>query len=301
MISRKLLCAATLACLAPFAASAAEIHLTPSKNGDSGAMPSGYERTFFEVSADDYIDEVKLPDNPRQGDSVFLSSTAWGTSRLDASGTSVADLVYIPVEPLSFFEIRHSDVMGRWLASGSGKSETRVIVRGNGHTQSPMIDRAFVDLHVFGNVTSLQLPAWAPRGAVLGVVNYTDGDFTIAGPELASADSLCEKAASCAFVFDGSDGQWHARRGRAHFQPTTSQLPMPAQRWTDIVTGNPATDVTTPLRMQLPVEGIEGDIIQLTDPSNSGAYRVENAVLTDVPRTYRYDSQQQRWVYQPRR
>lgn len=301
MIPRKLLCAATLACLAPFAASAAEIHLTPSKNGDSGAMPSGYERTLFEVSADDYIDEVKLPANPRHGDAVLLSSTAWGTSRLDASGTSVADLVYIPVEPLSFFDIRHSDFMGRWFATGYGKSEKRVLLQGNGHLQSPMIDRAFVDLHVGGSVSTLRLPAWAPRGAVLGVVNYTSGDFTITGPELAGADSVCEEAKSCAFVFDGSDGRWHARRGRAHFQPTTSQLPMPAQRWTDIVTGDPAMDVTTPLRMRLPVEGIEGDIIQFTDPSNSRAYRVENAVLTDVPRTYRYDSQQRRWVYQPRR
>ncbi|MDV9043861.1 hypothetical protein [Stenotrophomonas sp. RAC2] len=301
MNPRKLLCAATLACLAPFGALSAEIHLTPSKNGDSGVMPSGYDRTLFEVSAGDFIDEVKLPANPRPGDAVLLSSTAWGSPRLDASGTSVADLVYIPVEPLSFFDIRHSGVMGRWIATGAGDSEARVLVQGDGHVRSPMIDRAFVDLHVAGGVSTLQLPAWAPRGAVLGVVNYTGGDFTITGPELAGADSICEKAKSCAFVFDGSDGRWHARRGRAHFQPTTSQLPMPAQRWTDIVTGNPATDVTTPPRMLLPVEGIEGDIIQFTDPSNSGAYRVENAVLTDVPRTYRYDSQQRRWVYQPRR
>lgn len=299
MISRKLLCAATLACLMPLAASATEIHLTPSTNG-GGALPSGYKRTFFEVSKEDFVDEVKLPAHAREGDRVVLSSVARGTVRLDAAGTSVADMVYIPVEPMSYIEVQNSPVLGRWITAGFGGSSYRVVVRGTGHVQSPMIEHSFVDLHVFGDVSTLQLPAWAPRGAVLGVVNYAEGDFRITGPELASEDSICEKARSCAFVFDGSDGKWHARRGRAHFQPTEPQLPVPAQRWTDIVTGSAADDVVTPRQMRLPTGGIEGDILQFTDPSNSNFFKIETLTLTDVPRTFRFDSKLQRWIPQPR-
>ena len=101
-------------------------------------------------------------------------------------------------------------------------------------------------------------------------------------------------------MFDAASNQWHARRGRAHYQPTASQLPKMDQRWTDIVTGSPAEDVTTPKHMMLPTSAIEGDIIQLTDPSNSRFYTVNDpaSYLSSQPRTFRYDSQAGRWIIQ---
>lgn len=310
MISRKLLCTATLLCLAPFAATAAEAHLTPSSNGGSGAMPSGYTKLFFETSDNDFAGELKLPGNPRDLDRVVLTSMAGArASRLDAAGTSVADLVYVPVEPLSNFVIGRSNfnsvnAPSRWIATGAGLNETRLILNKGTHGQAPAIEKSFVDLHVAGAVSTVGLPPLAPRGAVLGLVNYTQHDVTIKGPELAGQAQTCAAAQSCAFVFDAADGRWHARRGRAHFQPTTEQLPKLDQRWTDIVISGPAEDVTTPTFIKLPLEAVEGDIVQLADLSNSRIYHVRSnpdsgaSVLSSAPSTYRYNSGNGRWEYQ---
>lgn len=295
MISRKLLCAATLLCLAPLAASAAEAHLTPKSNGDSGAMPSGYSKLFFEISDSDFAAELKLPANPRDGDQVALTSMAGRrVAMLDAAGTSAADLVYIPVQRLSNLVLAKSDSLGRWYV-GRGLDDDRIVLRDGPHAQAPATEKTFIDLHVTRTVSSVGLPPQAPARAVLGLVNYTQNDVTIQGPEVAGGVQTCGVAQSCGFVFDGADGQWHARRGRAHFQPTTAQLPKMQQRWTDIVLSGPAEDVTTPRNMTLPVEAVDGDIIQITDLSNSRYYSVNGHPINKA--TYRYNASEGRWGY----
>ncbi|OBU56188.1 hypothetical protein [Stenotrophomonas maltophilia] len=295
MISRKLLCAATLLCLAPLAASAAEAHLTPKSNGDSGAMPSGYSKLFFEISDSDFAAELKLPANPRDGDQVALTSMAGRrVAMLEAAGTSAADLVYIPVQRLSNLVLAKSDSLGRWYV-GRGLDDDRIVLRDGPHAQAPATEKTFIDLHVTRTVSSVGLPPQAPARAVLGLVNYTQNDVTIQGPEVAGGVQTCGVAQSCGFVFDGADGQWHARRGRAHFQPTTAQLPKMQQRWTDIVLSGPAEDVTTPRNMTLPVEAVDGDIIQITDLSNSRYYSVNGHPINKA--TYRYNASEGRWGY----
>lgn len=296
MISRKLLCAATLLCLAPFTASAAEAHLTPKSNGDSGAMPSGYSKLFFELSDSDFAAELKLPAIPRHLDQVVLTSMAQRqTAMLDATGTSVADLVYIPVPRLSNFALQKTNTLGRWIATGRGMSETRIVLNNGTHEQAPATDKTLIDLHVTKAVSSVGLPPQAPARAVLGLVNYTQNDVTIKGPEVAGGVQTCAVAQTCAFVFDGADGQWHARRGRAHFQPTVAQLPKLQQRWTDIVTAGPAQDVTTPQHLTLPVEAVDGDIIEFTDLSNSRFYTINGQATNKA--TYRYNASEARWTY----
>ncbi|WP_171957041.1 hypothetical protein [Stenotrophomonas maltophilia] len=297
MISSKLLCAATLLCLSPFAASAAEAHLTPSTNGGSGAMPSGYSKLYFETSDSDFAAELKLPSNPRYADAVVLTSlSGYQTSRLDAAGTSVADLVYIPVRPFDNYVLYSNNKLGYWMVSGEGLSSDRIGLKVDGHAQAPATDKRMIDLNIGAPTTSVGLPGAAPNGAVLGLVNYAGYDLEVKGPELAGQPQTCAAAQICAFVFDAADGQWHARRGRAHFQPTTSQLPKMAQRWTDIVLSGPAEDVITPLQMTLPVEAIEGDVIQIRDMSDSRAYRVNGETVKSTPTTYRYSSSAGEWV-----
>ena len=296
MISRKLLCAATLLCLSPFAASAAEAHLTPKSNGGSGAMPSGYTALFFETSDSDFAAELKLPSTPRHADMVVLTSlSGYQVSRLDAAGTSVADLVYIPVRPFDNYVLRSNNELGYWMASG-GLSSDRLGLRVDGHAQVPATEKRLIDLNIGAPTTSVGLPGAAPNGAVLGLGNYAGYDLVVKGPELAGEPQTCAAAQFCAFVFDAADGQWHARRGRAHFQPTTSQLPKMDQRWTDIILSGPAEDVTTPLQMTLPVEAIEGDVIQIRDVSDSRAYRVNGGTVYSTPSTYRYSSSAGEWV-----
>lgn len=296
MISRKLLCTATLLCLAPFAASAAEAHLTPKSNGDSGAMPSGYSKLFFELSDSDFAAELKLPANPRHYDRVVLTSMAERrVAMLDAAGTSVADLVYIPVPRLSNIALAKSDNMARWISFGQGSDDTRIVLKDGPHAQAPATEKTLIDLHVTGGVSSVGLPPQAPARAVLGLVNYTQNEVTIKGPEVAGGVQTCGVAQSCGFVFDGADGQWHARRGRAHFQPTTAQLPKMQQRWTDIVLSGPAEDVTTPRNMTLPVEAVDGDIIQITDLSSSRFYTINGHPINKA--TYRYNASEGRWGY----
>lgn len=300
-LRRTSLLAALVVCLAPAAASAAEAYLSPSKNGGSGAMPSGYSKLYFELASNDFVGDLALPANPRFNDQVVLSTLAWGNSRLDAKGTSVQDLIYIPVDSLSNFEFVKTNY-GRWGVAG-GLSATRVTLTSGEQGVAPMTDKLMTDINVGGNVKSVQLPASAPAGAVAGVQGFNGRDLTITG--VAGGASVCPQSTTCGFVFDAASNQWHARRGRAHFQPTTEQLPMPQQRWTDIVTGSAADDVVTPQFMILPASGIEGDILEFTDPSNSNYFRVgsdssRGTVLSAKPLTFRYSSQQGRWVHQPR-
>lgn len=293
---RNNLLAALLVCVAPAAASAAEGYLTPSTNNGSGAMPSGYTKLYFELASNDFAAELALPANPRDRDWVILSTLADRNSRLNAKGTSVEDLVYIPVDSLSNFELVKTS-HGGWGAVG-GLSATRVVLKSGEHGVAPMTEKLMTDINVGGNVTTIQLPASAPAGAVAGVQGFNGRDLTITG--VAGGASICPQSTTCGFVFDAASKQWHARRGRAHFQPTVSQLPKMEQRWTDIITGSPAEDVLTPKHMVLPTSAVEGDIIQLTDPSNSRFYTVNSpyTYLSSQPLTYRYDSQAARWIYQ---
>ncbi len=293
---RNSLLATLLVCLAPAAASAAEGYLTPSKNGGSGAMPSGYTKLYFELASNDFTADLTLPANPRSNDRVILSNLAQASSRLAAKGTSVEDLVYIPVDSLSNFEMVKTSY-GEWAVAG-GLSAARLAFTSGDHGVAPMTDRLMTDINVGGSVKTVQLPASAPAGAVAGVQGFNGRDLTITG--VAGGASICPQSTTCGFVFDAASNQWHARRGRAHYQPTASQLPKMDQRWTDIVTGSPAEDVTTPKHMMLPTSAIEGDIIQLTDPSNSRFYTVNDpaSYLSSQPRTFRYDSQAGRWIIQ---
>ncbi|HGM7311826.1 TPA: hypothetical protein ACKP7W_000034 [Stenotrophomonas maltophilia] len=300
MISRKLLCTATLLCLAPFAASAAEAHLTPSTNGGSGAMPSGYSRLYFSISGSDFADQLKLPENPRLYDEVVLSSSSAKSSRLDAAATAAADLAYIPVENGTRATFTYNDREKRWMLGGRSDNGTaRFVLKDGPHAEMQMTEARHINVHVTRDaVTSVGLPAWAPGGAILGLVNYTSHDVSVKGVD-GNAPQACPASDICAFVFDQATGAWQARRGRAHFQPTSAQLPMLEQRWTDLVLNGPAEDIVTPQRMLLPTDGIEGDILQASDRSNSRYYKLGGYSLGSKPVTFRYDAQRRSWVKQP--
>ncbi|MBN4958896.1 hypothetical protein [Stenotrophomonas maltophilia] len=302
MISRKLLCSAVLACITPLAASAAEAYLTPNTNGGSGDLPSGYSKVYFELSNDDWISEIKLPSNPRDGDAVELSSLASAGSRLHAAATSFSDAAYLPVEQLSNIELAWNGDLKRWDVKGG--LSARKLEGGNVPAyQIPDSDHLLTQM-VFTNgrhVGRISLPDSAVLGAVLTVSNRATWGTTVTGPQMAGGEEhYCADSIDCTFVFN-ADGKWHARRGREHFQPTQPQLPVPAQRWTDIVISGPADDVVTPWRMTLPTSGIHGDIIQFTDVSNSRFYGVVNGgYIGGAGMTFRYDARLGAWVKQPR-
>lgn len=301
MISRKLLCSAVLACITPLAASAAEAYLTPSKNGGTGDLPSGYTKVYFELSNDDWIQEIKLPSNPRSGDTVVLSSLATAGSRLLASDTAFSHLAYVPVQPLSNIELAWSSGSKRWEVTG-GLSARTLLGQNVPDFQIPSTDHVVTQMDLWDgyHVGTLSLPDTAERGAVLSISNRATWGTTLTGAQLAEGhDQVCPGSSECSFVFN-ADGKWHARHGRRHFQPTQPQLPVPAQRWTDIVISGPAEDVITPMLMSLPTGGIHGDIIQFTDVSNSRAYRVGGYGIDGKAKTFRYNARLGTWVQQPR-
>lgn len=303
MTSRKLLCTATLLCLAPFAASAAEAYLSPNTNGGSGALPSGYTKLFFDMANGDWTHEVTLPATPRDGDAVILSSMAANSSRLKAEGAAFADLAYLPVQAGSEFRLVWNGADKRWDA-GTGVSSRQLVgknvaadrIPGSSHTLTQMVLRDGF------HVGTISLPQLAPYGAVVVVSNRATWGTTIDGAQLAGgASQVCHSHNECGYVYN-ADGKWHARRGRAHMQPPTQpQLPTLATRWTDLVLNGPAEDITTPQRLMLPTDGIEGDILQASDRSNSGYYRLSGHSLGSEPVTFRYNAQRRSWVKQPQR
>lgn len=297
---RNTLLAALLVCLAPAAASAAEAYLTPSKNGGSGAMPSGYTKLYFDLTSNDWVNQMQLPANPQGANFVVLSSEAHGSSRLDAAKTAFADLVYLPVDTGTEVELRWSKANQRWDVMNSPSA--RLIITGR-DLAVPQSNEALTQVTIasHANKATLLLPTSAPKGAVLAVANDSADTVGIGGETAGGGSFSCPAAWSCAFVFNSGDGKWHARRGRGQIKPTEYQLPTPSKRWTDLVTGSAAEDVTTPNAMRMPADAIDGDIYQLTDPSNSNFFKVEGAgtrPLSSVPVTLRYDASQRSWVRQ---
>lgn len=296
---RNSLLAALLVCLAPAAASAAEGYLTPYKNGGSGAMPSGYSKLYFEVIDGDWVGELKLPVNPRADDVVVLSSMATWGSRLDLAGTAMADQVYLPIETLTNVELRWNDQAKQWDVAGG--LSARALQGSNVPTETIAVSDELMTQLVLSDgrhAGRVELPHSAPAGAQLVVSNRATWGTAISGTALAGGDSqVCASGSDCGYVFN-ADGKWHARNGREHYQPTTSQLPKPAARWTDVIARGPADDVFTPPQMTLPVQAVEGDIYRMADMSNSGFYSINGVTLTAKPLIYVYRAGQGTWVPQ---
>jgi hypothetical protein len=257
---RNTLLAALLACLAPMAASAAEGYLTPSKNGGSGVLPTGYSKLYFELSDSDWTQKVRLPARPQQGDTVVLSSLSSKYVTLDAGKTVFADQVYLPVEDLSNIVLRWTASSNRWDVVG-GESARVVYGRNTDSLIVPESNHLVTQIGLYNTkrAASVTLPAWAPQGAVLAVANSSSADVQVSGADSGS----CAASQNCSFVF-AADGTWKTRGSHARVA-AAAHLPASSARWSDVLLGNPAVDVDMQPEMRLPAQGVEGDIYQITD------------------------------------
>lgn len=300
------LLAALLVCLAPAVASAAEAHLTPSKNGGSGVMPSGYTNLYFDLDDGDWTDELMLPANPRSGDAVILRSGAAAPARLDAANTTFLDLEYLPIDAGTDVTFFWDPAAAGWLVLGGASSRIVVPVRGEREMTISTSSHSLTQVHdnSWGYV-ALTLPAKAPGGALLSISGNQRNSIELRdGNEV----STCPAKTACAYVFDASDRRWHARAGRADIQTSQVDLPTPAHRWTRLVVGSPASDLDTPGLLRLPGAGTDGDIYQVDNPSGDHfAYILtDNTSLFEaVPvsggvHAFRFDASQKTWIQQPK-
>ncbi|MBA0224339.1 hypothetical protein D7U89_02335 [Stenotrophomonas maltophilia] len=291
-----------MACAAP-AAMAAEAYLSPSTNGGSGAMPSGYSTLHFDLQNGDWAAQLTLPAAANNLDGVELSYGAAWSSRLDAERTEFADLVYLPINTSADLKFYWAGAQQRWLAHSSGSVRNiSVLASHKGPLPSSHHAMTVVYPAIREDIGTLQLPERATSQAVLAFSNQRNRDVAIRG---ASAPQQCAAQQVCAFVFDADDGQWHARSGKARVQ-SAAYLPEPQHRWTEVVVGSPAEDITTPDMMQLPARGIDGDIYQISNPTGDHYARVspvntnrsEPAEIGLKGATFRYDSTRRHWAYQ---
>ncbi|WP_353075238.1 hypothetical protein [Stenotrophomonas sepilia] len=306
MISRKLLCAAVLACVAPLSAAAADGYLTPGKNGGSGKMPSGYSNLYFELAENDWARIVTLPERPQAGDRVTLSSLADSYAILDARKTVFEDQIHIPVDSLSNAEFRWSAAQSRWDVVG-GLTARLVTGRNTNTLQIPDSEHTLTQVGLYDTkrASTVQLPAWARNGSLLVVANASSADVTVRGVQAQGTASNCEAGRNCAFVF-GADGVWYVRLGNGRQQATES-LPTPAKRWTDVFLSSPADDPLLPQEMRLPREAVCGDVYQFTNLDTAQFTRV-SAENTDLKNSalirkghryvFRFDGAQGRWIHQ---
>lgn len=266
-------------------------------------MPSGHRSLHFDLQNGDWAQELKLPESPRHLDQVTLTSAAAWNARLAAAGTMFADLIYLPVSSTTQMSLTWGANNGRW-GIGSGGSARTWYLRDNA-PQMPSTDHAVSSVYhwAYGGSQRLSLPVSAPSQAVVGFLNLRNHDVEVRG---VSGPYRCAAQQACVFAFDAEEGQWHARHGRARVQ-SAAHLPEPQQRWTDVVVGSLAEDIITPRMMQLPANGVDGDIYRLVNPTGDHYARVssENTNLPGSVRvsragvTFRYEATQRRWIYQP--
>ncbi|WP_285301716.1 hypothetical protein [Stenotrophomonas maltophilia group sp. Smal13] len=304
---RNSLLAALLVCLTPVAVSANEAYLTPNTNGGSGAMPSGYSKLYFELGNGNWVGTLKLPAAPRQGDTVVLSSMADWNARLETAATAFDKAGYLPVDALSNVELRWSSTFNRWDVI-KGESARLVYGKSQYVLTIPASHHAVTQVGIYKNkwAGEAYLPTWAPQGAVLVVANETSSEVIVSGYSAAFNRFDCKSETRCAFVFD-ADGKWRARMGREQYRPVDVDLPSPGARWTDVVVGSAAEDVTTPGLLRLPANAVDGDIYQISNPSNElpvyiaadNSNRDVDVRVSAKGYIYRYDGSQRRWIIQP--
>ncbi|WP_180867060.1 hypothetical protein [Stenotrophomonas maltophilia] len=288
-------------------AMASDAYLSPNTNGGSGAMPSGYKTLHFELQNGDWAEQLALPEAPGNGDGVELTSGARWNSRVNLTRTTLADLVYLPVEAPSHLRFQWLSGPGMWevLSSHTVDGTTRSIslLSEQGLLPSSPHLVTLVQPAIRTNIAVVQLPERASSQAVLAFDNGRQKhSVDVKG---ASTPYHCAAGQVCTFVFDADDGQWHSRTGRAQVQPA-AHLPAPQQRWTDVVVGSLAEDIVTPAIMQLPAQGVDGDIYQISNPSGDHYARISPAntnLVQPAPinlkqLTFRYEAAQRRWVYQ---
>ncbi|KGM22927.1 hypothetical protein [Stenotrophomonas maltophilia] len=298
---RNTLLAALLVCLAPAAASATEAHMGPNSNGGSGAMPSGYTKLHFELGNGDWVSEVKLPANPRQGDVVVLSSWADWASKLDTANTSFANLLSMPIDSQTHIELRWSGARSSWYVIG-GTSARLLTLHQSGEATVPMSNHLMTDVFtsVSKQINAVNLPQWAPQGAQLA---FTSGQANDVEMRDGSRRMSCAATQTCTYIFSDLDGKWHARVARLQFQPNQEDLPEPTARLMDVVVGSVAEDLTTPHVLRLPANAVDGDLYRLSNPSGDhfallmadhSDLSIEIKLPTDGV-TFKYDAATRTW------
>lgn len=298
---RNSLLAALLVCLAPAAASATEIRLTPSSNGDSGAMPSGYSKLYFDLIDGDWAGELKLPEHPRPGDVVELSSRAAWTSTLDTSKTTHADLLDLTINAGTNVQLRWSSNYQRWHMLG-GETARFLTLHQEGEATVPMSEHVLTDVFpsMSKTITRVNLPEWAPKLAQLAFVNTNPNDVEIRS---GGKRTTCPSTQTCAYIFNDMDSAWHARAAYARIQPSQVDLPEPTARVMDVVVGSAAEDLTTPSMLRLPATAVEGDVYTLSNPSGDHFTRLQPdhsnlSTAISLPAngiTFRYDAAARTW------
>ncbi len=277
--------------------------MTPSKNGGSGAMPSGYATLYFELADGDWVDELTLPEHPRNGDKVILSSRAADSARLMTEATSLQDMRYLPIESLSQIQLVWSNELRRWNVQSSDSSRIyRVVNQATSvvPTSSHWVTSVYHHPYVFA--PKVTLPAWAPAGALVVFTNFQLHDVQMAG---AANGVICGENQTCAYVFNSSDARWYRRAGERQVRAAV-ELPAPTARWTHVHVGAAWEDLETPGYMSLPSEGIDGDIYQITNPSRDHFARIgtvntslaDEVFVSEGVHTFRYEAAARRWVHQ---
>ncbi len=298
MISRKLLCSALLACVMPVAASAAEATLSPATNGGSGQLPSGYSRLHFQMSQGDWVNEVKLPASPRDGDQVTLRNSHGAASLLMTDGSVLEGVAFAPIKrghdlDLSWNAHRNTwDVWDGASSRGFGSiAVPELTIPSDNHmlTQIEMWDGA-----VPGR---LYLASSAERGALTVVSNYSARSVAIDGSRLLGGQhATCPAMSQCTYVFT-TDGKWNAGTGKKVVRATQSLLPTPEARLSDVVIGNIAEDVETPFEMQLPAAAMDGDVYRFMNPNPRGSYLVDGEFIGTGYTVFQYDANTLKWTY----
>ena len=300
------LVAALLAGLSPLAATAAEVHLSPNSNGGSGAMPSGYGTLYFNLKEGDWAEEITLPANPRSGDEVLLTSESNRMARLDTSGTSFKDLVYLPVGRGTSLWLFWDPSVNSWLVLGGHSAQFVQPQWGMPELSIPPSGAPVTQVHDSGwKFTAINLPDAAPQGAQLAVTSRQSNDILVRS---GSSVMVCAAAQACAYVFDLPTGQWHPRSGVVEISASQVDLPAPTNRWTTVMVGSPADDLQTPGMLRLPASGVDGDVYQVKNPSGDHfAYILaDNTDLGEVVpvssgvNTFYFDAGRRIWMHQPR-
>lgn len=298
------LVAALLAGLSALGASAAEAHLSPNSNGGSGAMPSGYSALHFNLKEGDWAEEIKLPANPQPGDEVLLTSESNRMARLDASGTSFKDLVYLPVGPGTQLSLFWDPHLNSWLVLGGYSAQFETTKPGMPELSIPPSGYPVTQVDDSGwKFTAINLPDAAPQGAQLAISGRQLNDILVRSR---TSVMVCAAAQACAYVFDFPTGRWHPRSGVVEISASQVDLLVPANRWTTVMVGSPAHDLQTPGMLRLPASGVDGDVYEVKNLSGDHfAYILaDNTDLGDVVplssgvNTFYFDAGRRIWMHQ---
>lgn len=211
-----------LCCINPV--HAAEWVTSPSRNGGSGQLPSGYTRVVFNTANGDWVPDIRLPTAPRNGDVVELRSAASYASQV-AAETTLFGVERIALTRGMTLQFTWNSALARWTPLD------RITVTKGTEYRLPVQAQSLAHLYLDDehHASRVGLPSDGQNGALLAVQSEAGMEAEILTDQVLYPSTLQLRGGDTyVFRFNKALGRWLLANAPERTQSPAAALQAPS-------------------------------------------------------------------------